>query len=102
MKFNDLIFLTNNFRVIATISDEKSLYYMYEKIRDKRSFSVARRLLLKNRSFDKTWVFLNKQAAFVGNISLCEEEAESPLGPIKLSINSHNLDRVIDWLTQGW
>ncbi|MCH8022698.1 MAG: hypothetical protein IH932_03020, partial [Thaumarchaeota archaeon] len=46
----------------------------------------------------KTHLFLNKQAAFVGTLVLCEDQAESPLGPIEMTIETKNLDSMIDWL----
>ena len=42
--------------------------------------------------------YLNKQAAFVEQIAICEEFDESPLGPIKVSLSSSNIDRIIDWI----
>jgi hypothetical protein len=50
---------------------------------------------------DSTWFYLNKQAAFVGTITLCEEAEESPLGPIKVILTSSNIDKIIDWLILG-
>tara|TARA_B100001750_G_scaffold182781_1_gene151475 strand:- start:172 stop:339 length:168 start_codon:yes stop_codon:yes gene_type:complete len=47
---------------------------------------------------DTTWFYLNKQAAFANVITLCDEEAQSPLGPIKVVLHSKNIEDVIDWL----
>ena len=41
----------------------------------------------------------NRQAAYAGVLALCGSEAESPLGPIYLRIDSQDLDDVIEWLT---
>ena len=35
----------------------------------------------------------------MGTLVVCEDEAESPLGPIELTIETKNLDSFIDWLT---
>jgi len=43
-------------------------------------------------------VYLNKQAAFVGHVSFSEPEAESPLGPIKVTIQTEDPLQLIDWL----
>ena len=51
-----------------------------------------------NLEDDRTWFFLNKQAAFVENIAICDEVEESPLGPIKVTLTSSNIDGIIDWL----
>jgi len=76
--------------------------HLLEKINDtihsmqsQRSYSRA---MKKNLDSNSTWFYLNKQAAFVGKIALCEESAESPLGPIKVVVTSPTIDRVIDWL----
>ena len=75
-----------------------ALYNFYMKIRERQIVSAARRLLLRNMRNDSTWVYLNKQAAFVGNIVLCDDEEESPLGPFVLKIKSPLLMEVIDWI----
>jgi predicted RNA binding protein with dsRBD fold (UPF0201 family) len=41
---------------------------------------------------------LNKQVAFAGHVSFCEEIAESPLGPLKVTIESEDPRLLIDWL----
>ena len=42
---------------------------------------------------------LNKQVAFAGHVSFCEEVAESPLGPLRVTIESEDPRLLIDWLT---
>jgi predicted RNA binding protein with dsRBD fold (UPF0201 family) len=29
---------------------------------------------------------------------LVEDESESPLGPIRIALNSNNIERIIEWL----
>ena len=41
---------------------------------------------------------LNKQVAFAGHVSFSEENAESPLGPIKVTIKCENPQQLIEWL----
>jgi predicted RNA binding protein with dsRBD fold (UPF0201 family) len=55
-------------------------------------------MLLDNRSSNSTWFLLNKQAATAGIVVVIEEDQESPLGPIRVTIDSDNLDTLIDWL----
>ncbi|MCP8310394.1 MAG: hypothetical protein L6N94_02740 [Candidatus Methylarchaceae archaeon HK01M] len=83
----------------TSTKDEKSLYFIYERIRAKQTLAVVRRLLLRHMNEETTWLIFNKQAAFVGSVNVCEEESESPLGPIKLIIQSPYLGEFIDWLT---
>jgi predicted RNA binding protein with dsRBD fold (UPF0201 family) len=66
---------------------------------ERRILSVARRVL-KEGLRDKIFRFyLNKQAAYANQVSFCEEEGESPLGPIVLTIKTRDPDSFLDWLT---
>jgi predicted RNA binding protein with dsRBD fold (UPF0201 family) len=42
---------------------------------------------------------LNKQVAFAGHVSFCEEVAESPLGPLRVTVACDEPRLLIDWLT---
>ena len=53
----------------------------------------------KNLTNTSTWFYLNKQAAFANNVALCDEADESPLGPIKLILESNQIEQIMDWLT---
>ncbi len=44
-----------------------------------------------------TWFLLNKQAAFSKVVALIEDEDESPLGPIKITIKNQNIEEIISW-----
>ncbi len=77
-----------------------SLSIIYEQVRSRRIMSVFRKALLNNMIANSTWFYLNKQAAYVGTVSICEEESESPLGPIKVTLTSNKLESLIDWLVQ--
>jgi predicted RNA binding protein with dsRBD fold (UPF0201 family) len=46
---------------------------------------------------ENTWFFVNKQAAFADVVAIVENEDESPLGPIKISINGCTLELVNEW-----
>jgi len=67
-------------------------------IRKERVPDAARKTFRSNTVYGKTTVHLNKQVAMVKHVSFCAPEGESPLGPITLTLESHNLDEVIDWL----
>jgi len=51
-----------------------------------------------NTKGDTTWFYLNKQAAFVDIIAVCEEAEESAMGPIKVILHSQDLEKVVNWL----
>jgi hypothetical protein len=48
---------------------------------------------------DSAWFYLNKQAAFVDVVALCNEPDESALGPIKIILNSNDIEKTIEHLT---
>lgn len=85
-------------KAIYILDSYRGLTKVYEQVRHKRTLAVLRRLLTKNREEGGTWFYLNKQAAFVGKVVLCEEAQESPLGPIKVSIETNDVDGLIEWL----
>jgi len=85
--------------VVLEYNDMNALHYLYRKIRERQIISAARRLLLRNLVQDTTRMLVNRQVAYIGNIVLCEEEDESPLGPIIVKIESSQIMQVIDWLT---
>jgi len=91
-------FKTNNESLNATSKNLESLSKIYEIIHSRKSQKNYRRQLNQNLMGDSTWFYLNKQAAFSNVIALCSEAEESPLGPIKIILNSKNIDRVIEWL----
>ena len=77
-----------------------SLDIIYEQIRSRSAQNVLRRILLGNRKKNTTWFFLNKQAASVGVVAIIENEQESPLGPIRITLNCEDLDTLINWLVE--
>ena len=84
--------------VIANSNNYESLSKIYEIVRAKNITKAYRRNLRQNIVDDSTWFYLNKQAAFANVIALCDEDNQSPLGPIKIVLQSKNIRDVIDWL----
>ena len=84
--------------VEATCKGIMSLHHIRVGVRSKSSIGVLRKLLEWNRTGNVTWFYLNKQAAYGGVISLAEHYEESPLGPIKITVTSNKLDKIIEWL----
>jgi predicted RNA binding protein with dsRBD fold (UPF0201 family) len=82
----------------ATCTGLLSLHHIRVGVRSKSSLGVLGKLLEWNRKGNLTWFLLNKQAAYEDVISLVENYEESPLGPIRVTIISDSLDRVIEWL----
>ena len=84
--------------LVANSNNHESLAKIYETMRSRKTKSAYRRHLMRNMVKDSTWFYLNKQAAFANVITLCDEEDESPLGPIKVVLHSKNIEDVIEWL----
>ena len=88
----------DNFSITSNSKDLHSLEKIYDTIHSNQSQKIYKRQFEKNLENNSTWFYLNKQAAFVGTITLCEEAEESPLGPIKVILTSSSIDKIIDWL----
>ena len=82
----------------ATSKDLQSLAKIYDTIRSHRVTRTYRRQMRFHTHDTTTWFYLNRQAAFVGVIAICEEAEESPMGPIKIIMHSEEIQKVIDWL----
>jgi uncharacterized protein len=85
-------------RVVGRAVGSDSLAILYEQVRSRSAMGVLRRMLLDNRVGDSTSFLLNKQAATSGIAAVIEEEQESPLGPIRVTISCEELDALVDWL----
>jgi predicted RNA binding protein with dsRBD fold (UPF0201 family) len=85
---NNLYTKMNNFDGLRKIKD---------KIRSKKTLAVLQRILYNNYNMQSTWFLLNKQAAFSDVVVLVENENESPLGPIKITVNGCELERINEW-----
>ena len=88
-----------NFSIKAQSNELRSLEKIYESILSTQSQKSYTRNLENNLDGNSTWFFLNKQAAFVDQVAICDEAEESPLGPIKVILNSSNIDGIIDWIS---
>ncbi len=96
---NNVEFKISKGSIVATSKELESLSKIHDSIQKHRSQNTYLRFLDNNMDGDETWFYLNKQAAFVNSVSLCEHADESALGPIKITIRSKSIERVIEWLT---
>ena len=88
----------NNLSINAQSKELRSFEKIYQFIHNNKLQKNYLRSLEDHLQDNTTWFYLNKQAAFVEQIAICEESDESPLGPIKVSITSSNIDAIIDWI----
>ena len=85
-------------RAVGRARGTEPLSLIYEQVRSRSAMGVLRRMLLDNRAGDTTWFYLNKQAAAAGIAAVIEDEQESPLGPIRVTIDCEELDSIVNWL----
>ena len=85
--------------VSAESNGVEALTKLYSLLRRERIRDAARKVFFEGLNGDTISFYLNKQAAYAGHVSFCQEVAESPLGPIKVKIKSENPRELIHWLT---
>lgn len=96
--FPELKISLNDQQLIGESNNISSLSNISASIHTKNTKNIYKRILKKNSNENSTWFYLNKQAAFVDVIAICNEADESPLGPIKIVLHSKNIEDVIEWL----
>jgi len=84
----------------ALANGQESLIKLRSLLRNDRIRDASRKLFFKSIRGNMISFCLNKQVAFVGHVSFSEETAESPLGPIRVSIETDNPQQLIDWLAE--
>ena len=84
----------------AQANGQDSLVKLRNVLRGDRIRDAARKALFRSIRGDNISFCLNKQVAFAGHISFSEETAESPLGPIRVTIESDNPRQLIEWLAE--
>ena len=85
--------LTGKSNDIGTLSN------ISKSIHTKNTKNNYQKILKKNSNENSTWFYLNKQAAFVNTVALCNESDESPLGPIKVVLEGNDIENIIQSLT---
>ncbi|MBS7609526.1 hypothetical protein KEJ36_05200 [Candidatus Bathyarchaeota archaeon] len=85
-------------KLLLAKTDEKGLERFRELLVAERIRDAARRILKLSLRGDTFTVYLNKQVAFAGHVSFCEERGESPLGAIKLEVKVRNSREFLDWV----
>ena len=85
--------LTGKSNDIGTLSN------ISKSIHTKNTTNNYQKILKKNSNENSTWFYLNKQAAFVSKVALCNESDESPLGPIKVVLEGNDIENIIQSLT---
>jgi len=84
----------------ADASGQDSLTKFRTTLRSDRIRDAARRVLFHSIRESIIGFCINKQVASAGHISFCEETAESPLGPIRVTITAENPQLLVEWLAE--
>ena len=86
--------------LLAQAKGQDSLVKFRNLLRNDRIRDAARRLLFKSLRGKTISFYLNKQVAYAGHVSFSEETAESPLGPIRFTIETDNASQLVEWLAE--
>ena len=93
----DIDYDVKNKEIIGKSTDYKKLMNLHDRLRNKQTTHIARKVLMRNSDKDMTYILFNKQAAAIDSIVICENYKESPLGPIFMKIKAENILEFIDW-----
>ena len=74
----------------------ESLDRLHQLLRQQAIRDSARSMMLRGRQGSVVQFMLNRQAAFVGKVSF--SGGESPLGPIVVTLEAPDIERLIDYL----
>ena len=94
--FPDLKIKIQENRLSGSSNDIQLLSKVIKSIKNRQTINVLSRIMKSNMAENSTWFYLNKQAAFVDVVALCNEADESALGPIKIVLNSNNIEEIIE------
>ena len=94
--FPDLRISIADSQLVGKSNDITYLTNISELIHNKKTNNAFERILKKNTNENSTWFFLNKQAAFVEIVALCNDADESSLGQIKLILEADDIESVIE------
>lgn len=85
---------------VAEASGQDSLVKLRNLLRTDRIRDASRKALFHSIRGNSICFCLNKQVAFAGHVSFSEETAESPLGPIRVTITSETPQQLVEWLAE--
>ena len=86
--------------LVAEAEGREALVKFRRLLRVDRIRDAARKVFFGGLRGKAIRFCLNKQVAFAGHVSFCEEVAESPLGPLKVIIECEDPRLLIDWLAE--
>lgn len=93
-RVGDRLFLT------CSSSELSSLSYIKESFRRRRVRAAVARLLRSSATPRSLSLRLSKQAAYVGQASILDEDEDPAIGWISLHIETDSPEELIRWLTK--
>lgn len=84
--------------LVGRAKDEECLSKFGNLLRRERIRDAARVVLFQGLKGNMVTFYLNKQVAYASHVSFSEPVGESPLGPIKVQIETDSPAKLIDWL----
>lgn len=82
--------------LVGESTSEESLARLQQLLRQQAIRDSARSVILRSRRDNVVQFMLNRQVAFVGKVSFTG--GESPLGPIVVTLEDPDIERLIDYL----
>ncbi len=84
----------------AEATGQESLIKLRNILRSDKVRDASRKALFRSLQGNTIRFCLNKQVASAGHVSFSEETAESPLGPIRVTITTDDPVQLIEWLAE--
>ena len=94
--FPDLRLGMSGGRMAGGSGDIDSLSNLRRMLRQQAILDAARSIMISNLTENRTSFMINKQVAYVGRVSFTD--GESPLGPITVTLEAEDPERLIDYL----
>jgi len=85
--------------LIAETTGTKGLTKLHNLLSREQILAAARKVFFSGMDEKSVKFYLNKQVAYAGHISFCQQTGESPLGPLNVQIRCSNPRELIEWLT---
>ena len=84
----------------ALAKGQAALFRLRNLLRNDRIRDASRKLFFKSIRGNTITFYLNKQVAYAGHVSFSEKTGESPLGPLRVTIETDNPQQLIEWLAE--
>jgi predicted RNA binding protein with dsRBD fold (UPF0201 family) len=82
----------------ARVTGLEGLTKLSNLLKREQILTAARKVLRSSINNSSVTFYLNKQVAYAGHVSFCQQSGESPLGPITIKIDCDDPKKLIDWL----